>query len=405
MSSNIWYLCKYAVKPGHGYVGMRPYYLMRELSALGVNVDLISSASSAFQDSQNQPATEVISPSFVFHQVPGLSYGKASSLIRILSWLHFELHVLFFRKSKMRNPDVIVVSSPSILSIVNGFIWSRWYGANLVFEVRDIWPLTLVEEGGFSRFNPFVLGVALLERWGYRRSNLIIGTMPNLVQHVADVAPGNEHKVACIPFGYPDGDKTEYFRADYGTRTANEGFVVGYVGTIGVTNALETLLEAMVYLSDQGSDIVCHIVGDGPLLDFYRDEFESYANIVFMGRLKKENVFEAMSKFDILYFGTRQSKVWEFGQSLNKVVDYMLAGKPILASYSGFRSMINEADCGWFVEAENSGALAEELLKLASVESNELAATGLRGREWILQYRKYSALASQFQEHLMSIHD
>ena len=393
------------MKPGHGYVGMRPFYLMRELSSLGYSIDLFSSVSNAFQDSQDQPATEVISPSFTFHQVSGLSYGKANSLLRIFSWLYFELQIIFFRKSKMRRPDIIIASSPSILSIVNGYIWSRWFGAHLVFEVRDIWPLTLVEEGGFSRINPFVLGVALMERWGYSVSSLIVGTMPNLVQHVQAVAPGHEHKVVCVPFGYPDGESTEYFRADLATEARNEGFVVGYVGTIGVTNALEPLFEAMVALSDRRSDIVCHIVGDGPLLEFYRDKYERYPNIVFVGRLKKEHVFKAMSKFDIVYLGTKRSKVWEFGQSLNKVVDYMLAGKPILASYSGFRSMINEARCGWFVEAEDSEALAEKLLELSSFEVDELAATGLRGREWILQYRKYSTIASQFHEHLASIRD
>ena len=66
-----------------------------------------------------------------------------------------------------------------------------------------------------------------------------------------------------------------------------------------------------------------------------------------------------LNEADVVYFSTFPSAVWNYGQSLNKIVDYMLAGKPIIGSYSGFYSMINEAKCGYLVEANNSEALAD----------------------------------------------
>ena len=42
----------------------------------------------------------------------------------------------------------------------------------------------------------------------------------------------------------------------------------------------------------------------------------------------------------------QKSKVWDYGQSMNKIVDYMMAGKPVVASYSGYPSMLNEAGSG-----------------------------------------------------------
>ena len=77
---NIWYLCKYVAKPGNGYVGMRPFYLMNELSNMECNIDLITSSSSAFRTEDDQKGTEVISSTFSFHQILGLQYRKAKSL-------------------------------------------------------------------------------------------------------------------------------------------------------------------------------------------------------------------------------------------------------------------------------------------------------------------------------------
>ena len=56
----------------------------------------------------------------------------------------------------------------------------------MVFEIRDIWPLTLVEEGKYSRLNPIYCVLRLLELCGYKYADLIVGTMPNLKQHVID---------------------------------------------------------------------------------------------------------------------------------------------------------------------------------------------------------------------------
>jgi hypothetical protein len=56
-----------------------------------------------------------------------------------------------------------------------------------------------------------------------------------------------------------------------------------------------------------------------------------------------------LSKCDILYLSTHDSKIWDYGQSMNKLVDYMMAVNLWLASYSGYSSMLNEAESGVFI--------------------------------------------------------
>jgi len=50
-------------------------------------------------------------------------------------------------KGQLPKPDVIVASSLSPLTVVNGFLLRKRYRCRLVFEIRDIWPLTITEEG------------------------------------------------------------------------------------------------------------------------------------------------------------------------------------------------------------------------------------------------------------------
>ena len=98
-----------------------------------------------------------------------LNYKKTYSIRRVLSWLDFELKTLLLRKSALIDADYVIASSLSILSII-GYIYSRRLAAKFVFEVRDIWPLTLVDEGGFSQNNPIIRLLGYLEKFGYEKS-------------------------------------------------------------------------------------------------------------------------------------------------------------------------------------------------------------------------------------------
>ena len=109
-------------------------------------------------------------------------------------------------------------------------------------------------------------------------------------------------------------------------------------------------------------------------------------------------VQSVLQECQLLYFAVPESEVWKYGQSLNKVIDYMFSGKPIVASYSGYKSMINEAQCGSYVPANNIPALRREVLRyfeLSDIKRNEI---GLQGRDWLLKNRNYRSLAIAYSK-------
>ena len=74
----------------------------------------------------------------------------------------------------------------------------------------------------------------------------------------------------------------------------------------------------------------------------------------------------------------------------------MLAGKPIIASYSGYPSMVNEAQCGIFVPANDVATLMRAIHEYSNMPKERLAQIGERGRAWLLQNRPYEKIAVDY---------
>jgi glycosyltransferase involved in cell wall biosynthesis len=395
----IWYVSKYVAPPAKVSAGGRGYLIMREFARMGYRSVIITS------DSNQLAEVPILKAPYLHQEVDGIhlcwvrtmKYGVAKSLSRIMSWLDFEWGLWRMPKSGLPAPEVVIVSSLSLLTILNGFLLRRRYKCRLVLEIRDIWPLTITEEGGFSRWNPLVLGLGFIEKLGYRYADALVGTMPNLGEHVAGVL-GHAKPTHCIPMGVDEATLAAgtALPTGYAEQYIPQGkFIVTHAGTIGITNALDTLLECAKAMQD---DPRVHflVVGEGDLRVHYQQKYAYLSNLTFAPRVPRQMVQTVLSHCDLLYFSVHVSTVWKFGQSLNKVIDYMLSGKPVVASYTGYPSMITEAECGSYVPAGDVTALRDEIQRYATMDVTQRESIGRRGREWILANRRYKTLAQNY---------
>jgi glycosyltransferase involved in cell wall biosynthesis len=373
---------------------------MREFVRMGYRSVIITSDSmGAF----NAPVAE---RPFIIKDLEGitlcrfrtLKYINSMSMRRVLSWLDFELRLLRLPKAALPKPDVIVVSSLSLLTVLNGIRLRRRFKARLVFEVRDIWPLTIVENGIVGPRNPLALLLGEVEKLGYRRANAIVGTMPNLGDHVEKVT-GQALPTHCIPMGVD----TQAFEtptplaADYVEAYFPSGkFLVAYAGSMGESNAMSVLFECAESMQlDPNIHFV--MVCGGRLPESFTEKYGSLPNLTFAPRVPKSQVHDFLSRCDLLFLSVTNSKLYDYGVSLNKLIDYMLAAKPIVAAYSGYPSMINEAECGTFVPAGDASSLRSAILRYSLMTAAERTVIGQRGRSWLLANRGYGELAKQYQ--------
>lgn len=399
MNKTIWYVTKYFSPKTATSPGGRGWFLVDEMRRAGYQVVVVSSDSNNLVDLPvlHDRVTVEVTDGVKLVWLKTMKYSVAKSARRILSWFHFEWNLFWLNKRELERPDVVIISSLSLLTIVNGLLLKLKYKCRLVFEVRDIWPLTIVEEGGFSNGNLFVRGLSWLERLAYRKSDAIVGTMPNLAAHVRNEL-GRDRPVFCVPMGVSQEHLSDVAELppEYAESYLSSGkFKVVHAGTIGITNALDVFFAAAQAMREH-ADVEFVIVGDGALKQSYQQQYGNLPNLVFAPKVPRNMVQSVLAKGDLLYFSVHDSKVWDYGQSLNKVIDYMLAAKPVVASYNGYPSMIDESGCGVFVPANNVDAVVGAVLEMKAKSDQERSAMGARGREWLLQNRSYTKLANDY---------
>ncbi|MBT1450706.1 glycosyltransferase family 4 protein [Glaciecola sp. XM2] len=402
-SKTIWYVSKYANIKEYG-ANTRQANFCGTFKKSGYDVRLITSNSShLFNDLPGFKGRyyDMKSNGVKVTWVNTFLYSKPASIKRILSWLWFDFFVLMMAfNKKYKKPDVFIASSLSLFTVITGCFFKKFYKAKFIFEVRDIWPQTLIDLKGFRANHPLVWFLKCVERFGYKYSDAIVGTMPGLRLHVeSEVGLGS--KVVCIPQGIDLGfyqNNQENLELDYIQKyIPNDKFIVTYTGTFGEANALQYIVTAARKLKHL-SNIHFLLVGDGYLKMELVNSAKGLNNITFAPKIRKEQIQHLLSLSDLLVASVRNEKIYKYGISLNKFVDYMYSKKPIVCMYSGFPSMLDEAGCGEFTPAEDSNSFAEAVRKYEGMDFIEREKLGERGYQFLINKRSFDALGKKYME-------
>lgn len=393
-------ISKYASSYENGFES-RLFALPRRFLKLNHKVSVISSDSSHFgkYPTYNKIYNFSNSDGINVLRIKTLKYKNSISVLRVLSWIDFEIKLFFAPIKKIEKPDVIIVSSLSLITILNGLILRKKFKSKLIFEIRDIWPLTMIVEGGYSRWNPFVALLALVEKIGYNYSDLVVGTMPNLKKHISNVTKKENIKCEFVPFGFDADFYKPCLKSGPELRDKfslpNNKFIIGYAGSIGLSNGLDAVIECTKLMQNE-SEFHFVFLGKGSLVDEYKEKTKGQTNIQFIPQVDRHEVADFLQACDLLYFSSLKSEIWEYGWSPNKLIDYMMSGRMVLASYSGHQSMINEANSGIFIPAEDPKAIQIALLKIILMSTQERIQMGLRGKTWLLENRNWDDVAKLY---------
>jgi len=402
---NILLINHYAGSPGHG-MEYRPFYLAREWVRLGHNVTIVAATFSHLRrvapDCKDTFCEEVIEGiRYFWLPAPGYLGNGTGRVVNIFTFVG-RLFAMGRRLAADIKPDIVIASSTYPFDIYPAIKIARLAGARLVFEVHDLWPLTLIELNGMSPWHPFIMVMQRAENHAYRKADSVVSMLPKADNYMLSHGMAPE-KFAYIPNGFAieewqdDAVLLPQQHQELLDGLSRQGrFILGYAGSHGLSNALEQLIGAACMLKGHPVSIV--LVGQGPEKEALQRRAAELAltDMHFLPSIPKTAIPSLLSRMDALYIGWSRKPIYRFGICPNKLIDYMMAAKPIIHAVDAGNDLVAESGCGISVAPEDPAAIAAAVTKLLGMTVIERESLGLLGREFVLQNHDYRVLAQKF---------
>ena len=343
--------------------------------------------------------------------VPARPYS-GNGLGRILNIWDFSRNLVGVGRVQARKavPDVIVASSPHPFTIFPAFRLARRFRAKLVFEIRDIWPLSITEILGVSRLHPFVQACAFAERFALSKSDLIASVLPRLDRYLADRGFGHKPFV-WVPNGTGPQRDNAAFSSEEGKKAAAlatkweaEGdIVIVHAGAMGKPNAVDLLVEALAYGRSIGEARNCRLllIGGGQEEAALRELAESkgVTDIHFSGRVPKSDVPLILENCGIAYGGVRtHDNLYRYGVSLNKFADYYRASLPVLLPITPCGDPVSESGGGIARRLDTPEEIWRTLRELVVLTPQQRRTVGEKGNKYMADKYDYAGIASRYVE-------
>ena len=399
---NILYLNHYAGSPALG-MEYRPYYLAREWVRQGHRVQMVAADFSHVRARQPQAGRETLD-GIDYRWLPTPAY-QGNGVGRVKNIWAFCRQVWAQADALVAEawPDVVIASSTYPMDIWVARRLARKAGAVLVFEVHDLWPLSPIELSGMSPRHPFIRLCSWAEGTAYRDADVVISMLPKVHDYMASRGL-NLNKLTIVPNGISPDDwaaEPAPLREDVAAlqtvARARGHLLVGYAGSMGLPNALDTLLDAAALVRQLPITFV--LVGDGHerarLAQRIRDE-KLDGKVHWLAPIPKAQIPSFLAGLDVAYIGWQRVPIYRFGIAPNKLMDYMMAGCAVLHSVEAGNDPVAESGCGLTVAPESAEAVADGLRQFLVTTPAQRRAMGERGRAFVQAEHTYPVLARRF---------
>ncbi len=300
---------------------------------------------------------------------------------RIKNMLVFAWNLTAIAKEYARiygKPDLILASSVHPLTLVAGIKIARRFGVPCICEVRDLWPESLVAYGFLKQNSVIAKILYRAEKWIYKNADSIVMTWEGGKEYICDQGWDKEidlNKVKHINNGVSveafDRNSQENIITDPDLDNPDFKNIV-YAGSIRKVNNIGILLDAAKIIQEQGHRQIRFLIygsGDEKARLERRCRDESITNVIFKGWIEKRFVPSVLKKAYVNVLHNSSTSLDKYGQSQNKLFEYLAAGRCIVQTFSTGYSILNKYDCGICVPVQNAEEIAKALIKACHDEN------------------------------------
>lgn len=376
--------------------GTRSYWFSKELIEAGHEVVMFTSGRKGQKKFIERKNIEGIDVVYVRN-----SYNNKMGLLkRLFSFVRFMAYAVFFGL-KQKNIDIIYATSTPLSVGFPALIIKKLRKTPFIFEVRDLWPEVPIQMGAIKNKRLISL-LHWFEKTIYVNAQHVVALSPGMKDGVTHYGIP-ESKVSMIP---NMSKKDEFFLRNKNVEIAKqfgidlEKFNAIHFGTMGLANGLNYIIEAAKELQKKKNDTIRILfLGSGSTEEQLKKRCvtENIGNISFLGRHNMAVVSEIVNICDVSIISFLDLPIL-YTNSPNKLFDSLSAAKPLIVNSAGWtKEMVEENECGLFVDPNHPERLADALVLLS--ESPDLVKS-MANNSRLLAENTYdkSILCKQFLE-------
>ncbi len=386
----------YAVTPNFPG-GTRHYDLASELAKMGHNVTVFASGFnySSFTETQvynNKGFTTESFDNLTWCWMKTTPYKENNSK-RLFNMLSYSRTIKKI-SSKFPRPDIIIGSTVHPFAALAASKIARKFNVPFIYEIRDLWPQSLVDTGTWSNTHPAVLLFRKIEKKLVKRAKGIVVLSPKTKEYLLSKYGIDKGQVEYIPNGCR---KSDYSFEESKPLINRLKFM--YLGGVDSVHKLDHLLQALQRTKIKDLGIEFSITGSGK----EKENLIKYGQrnkldwVKWEDPVPKSNVPEKLMQADILFLPTAEV----YYGSENKLSEYMMAAKPILSyTPAEHNDPAKLANCGVSSPYGNIEKLSENIAMIANLSPEERSSLGNTGKKYALENLEITILGQKINSFL-----
>ena len=321
---------------------------------------------------------------------------------RILDYISFA--VMAFFAGLFVKTDLIVATSPQFFTAVSGRILSFFKRKKWVFEVRDLWPESIIAVGAMKR-NRAIRFFEWLEKRLYLSADHIIVVTDTFKRKISERGI-DEGKISVFKNGAnlelfkPKGKKAEL---EQKLKLQNKT-VFAYIGTHGMAHGLSFILDSIKPLESTHPELAFLFIGDGAEKKNLLKQAEDLKlqNAVFVDSVGKKEVVDYLSIMDVALVNLRKSDTF-LTVIPSKIFEAAAMEKPILLGLEGeTKGIIETYNAGVCFRPEDQNSFYEAI---KSITNKKKYQENLEGSKNLVKDFDRSKIAARMLECLKQVYN
>jgi len=301
---------------------------------------------------------EYISPNLTVIRSFTWATDRRSIIKKLGNYLIFMLSGLI-NALKVKNYDILIISSPPLFSGVIGAIIAKIKSIHFFLDVRDLWPESVTSLGEVKSKLIIRLGKKL-ESFIYKSTTGYILAVPGFKKYFTENHPSQIKKSMVELIN--GVSRTFIELAQQNDRIPDKKFTVLYSGNMGLAQGLDTVIKSAKIL--QKYPINFCFVGDGVKLESLKAKSNqmNLDNVSFFPSQKKESLIQIIKKASVCLVPLKNESLFRHAIP-SKLYEYMACSRPVIVSIEGeVEKIIKKANSGLIAIPEDADSIAKQIL-------------------------------------------